>query len=396
MTRPLDIAIIGAGPHGLMLATHLLKKRPKWRSRLKIFDPSGQWLKVWQQQFEALDIPYLRSPAVHHPDPNPYALRHFAETRPEHFYPPYDRPSRELFQQFCQDVIKRWQLEEQVIPQKIEAIEPLKGRKSSLYQLHSGSGESVIARRVVLATGPSVPQWPSWAENHRGERLCSAQEVDLRGLSLRGEQVVIVGGGLTAGHLAVGATTRGATVTLIHRRKMQVKLFDADPSWLGPKSLKTFWEERDWETRWQMIQSARNGGSLTPEMMTQLRQAQKQGLLQLRENCQIVDLVESGQQWQITCDDGQTLKCDRLWCATGTQWDVAQHPLLKTLQDFAPLPLIRGLPVLDDHLRWGKSNIFVMGGWAALQLGPVARNLSGGRMACDRIVPALIKPSLYS
>jgi len=35
-----------------------------------------------------------------------------------------------------------------------------------------------------------------------------------------------------------------------------------------------------------------------------------------------------------------------------------------------------------------------MGGLAALQVGPVARNLSGARMASDRIVPALSKPSL--
>jgi hypothetical protein len=34
------------------------------------------------------------------------------------------------------------------------------------------------------------------------------------------------------------------------------------------------------------------------------------------------------------------------------------------------------------------------GGLAALQLGPVARNLSGARMASSRIVEALLKPSL--
>ncbi|WP_204101948.1 MULTISPECIES: hypothetical protein, partial [Spirulina sp. CCY15215] len=31
-----------------------------------------------------------------------------------------------------------------------------------------------------------------------------------------------------------------------------------------------------------------------------------------------------------------------------------------------------------------------MGGYAALQVGPVARNLAGGRLACDRIVPAIV------
>jgi hypothetical protein len=52
------------------------------------------------------------------------------------------------------------------------------------------------------------------------------------------------------------------------------------------------------------------------------------------------------------------------------------------------------LPVLDEHLRWPGCELFVMGGLAALQLGPVARNLYGARMASGRIVPALTKPSL--
>jgi hypothetical protein len=35
-----------------------------------------------------------------------------------------------------------------------------------------------------------------------------------------------------------------------------------------------------------------------------------------------------------------------------------------------------------------------MGGLAALRIGPVARNIGGGKMACKRIVPAIVKPSL--
>ncbi|MGL4619421.1 MAG: FAD/NAD(P)-binding protein, partial [Chroococcidiopsis sp.] len=73
-----DIAIIGAGPHALTLIAYLLQKRKKLRHGFAVFDPSGMWLQQWQQQFAAFEIPHLRSPAVHHPDPNPYALRKFA------------------------------------------------------------------------------------------------------------------------------------------------------------------------------------------------------------------------------------------------------------------------------------------------------------------------------
>jgi len=35
-------------------------------------------------------LPLGASPAVHHPDPNPYAVRRFAEPRPNALFPPYD------------------------------------------------------------------------------------------------------------------------------------------------------------------------------------------------------------------------------------------------------------------------------------------------------------------
>ena len=59
-----------------------------------------------------------------------------------------------------------------------------------------------------------------------------------------------------------------------------------------------------------------------------------------------------------------------------------------------PAQIVNGLPVLDEHLRWPGCDLFLMGPWAALQVGPVARNLFGGKLACDRIVPALTKSSL--
>ncbi|MFP4415562.1 hypothetical protein [Coleofasciculus sp.] len=71
-------------------------------------------------------------------------------------------------------------------------------------------------------------------------------------------------------------------------------------------------------------------------------------------------------------------------------FDVTVDPLLQNVIDAYPVPLVKGLPVLDEHLRWSGCELFVMGGLAALQIEPVARNLYGGKMASDRIVPALM------
>lgn len=71
LPKQIDIAIVGAGPQALTLVTHILQKKAKLRRRILVLDPSGIWLSQWRHQFAAQEIPHLRSPAVHHPNPNP-------------------------------------------------------------------------------------------------------------------------------------------------------------------------------------------------------------------------------------------------------------------------------------------------------------------------------------
>lgn len=190
------------------------------------------------------------------------------------------------------------------------------------FQLSLDNGQTVIARRVVLATGQGAPQVPAWVHDipagYPGERLRHSSQVDLRCLDCRGEHILIIGGGQTTGHLALGALRRGATVTLMLRRTLQEKLFDADPGWLGPKYLKHFWAESDWDKRWQMIQSARNGGSISPEVVHQLRRHQRTGKLILLKNCQIQSAHWQDSHWEIHCDSKNPSRA----IASGWQRDI--------------------------------------------------------------------------
>lgn len=392
-----DIVIIGAGPQALTLATHLLQKGQRRSPKFTVIDPSGVWMQRWHQQFAAQDISYLRSPAAHHPDPNPYALRNFATSRSHELFPPYDRPGRQLFEDFCSTVIGEWALQDRVVAASVVRVEPVaQGRKR--FRLEFAEGSSLLARRVVLATGDgalNVPDWVQVLGNHYpADRLCHASQVDLRRLNLQGERILVIGGGLTSGHLAIGAVRRGANVKLMARRRFQEKLFDADPGWVGPKYLKGFNAEPDWQRRWQMIQEARNGGSFTPDIMLQLRRARRDKSIELVDKYQVEQVRWVNHCWQVMCSDGDYFECDRIWYATGRKLDAAQHPLLQEIQAQYPAEMVNGLPILDTHLRWPGCELFVMGGLAALQVGPVARNLRGAKIASDRIVEALLKPSL--
>jgi cation diffusion facilitator CzcD-associated flavoprotein CzcO len=392
-----DIAIIGAGPQALTLTTHLLQKGRYRSPQFVVIDPSGTWMQRWHQQFAAQDISYLRSPIVHHPDPNSQALRAFAESRHRELFPPYDRPSRQLFADFCGAVIQEWNLQNRVMAAEVVRIEPLKQERYR-FRLWFAEGSSLLARRVVLAAGDGAPNLPDWVQRlpktYPADRLCHSSQVDLRQLTLQGDRILVIGGGLTSGHLAIGALRQGTTVKLMARRRFQAKLFDADPGWVGPKYLKGFNAEPDWQRRWQMIQTARNGGSLTPDMMLQLRRAQRDKNLELVEQCQVEQVRWVNHCWQVTCSDGDYFECDRIWYATGRKLDAAQHPLLQEIQAQYPAKMVNGLPILDTHLRWPGCELFVMGGLAALQVGPVSRNLRGAKIASDRIVEALTKPTI--
>jgi cation diffusion facilitator CzcD-associated flavoprotein CzcO len=401
LPQSVDIAIVGAGPQALTLVTHLLQKKKSMHKRFVVLDPAGDWLRQWNHQFAAFEIPHLRSPAVHHPDPNPYALRSFAERRADELFPPYDLPGTQLFQEFCQEVIHRWELQDRVIPARVEQLEGFNSKGKQRFRLGLADGRCLTAKRVVLAIAGGTPNRPEWARTlpftYPSDRLLHSHEIDLRGLHLAGERVLIVGSGLTSGHLALGAIARGAQVIMMARRTFYEKIFDAEPGWLGPKYLKGFHAEPDWETRWHMIQSARNGGSLTPAIFTKLRRLEREGKLSFYEQCQVRSAQWKGNAWKVTCNQSAVHDCiahqpiNRIWLATGSTLDVNHWSLLSDVRATHPLPVINGLPVLDPHLRWAGCNLFIMGGAAALQLGPVARNLFGGRLASERIVPALIK-----
>lgn len=397
----IDLAIIGAGPHALTFVTHLLQKRSKMRGKFLVFDPSGIWMSRWREQFAALEILHLRSPAVHHPDSNPFSLRKFAESRPSELFPPYDLPGTMLFEDFCQDLINDWKLEDRVIPLEVKGIEPYQmssGRQG--FFLNFEHRKPIIARRVVLAMGGSKVNLPDWVKQIKSsypeDRLCHSQSIDLRKLRLNGDRLLIIGGGLTSGHLAIGAIKRGAKVKLLIRRSLQEKLFDAEPGWLGPKYLKDFFAESDYQKRFVMIQQARNGGSITPKIGTELRRLIRNENLNIDENCQVVKTEWLGDGWRVYCSDNVVHKCERIWLSTGNKFDISREPLLQNILQAFPIATVNGLPVLDKYLRWPGCELFLMGGFAALQVGPTARNLSGARMASEKIVPAIINSTIFT
>jgi cation diffusion facilitator CzcD-associated flavoprotein CzcO len=392
-----DLVIVGAGPQALTLSSLLLQKRPRLHRRLRIVDPSGRWLSRWQRQMGRYEIPWLRSPSPHHPHPNAHALRRFAhnQRRGAQLEGPYGLPHTDLFSAFCREVITEFRLEGRVQAARVERI-ALPGIGRGPLELVLSDGGTLNAERVVIATGVATPQWPSWATAISGDYpadvLRHSDAIDLPALHVRpGERILIVGGGLTSAHLSLGALRRGAQVHLLCRRGLNIKPFDADPGWLGPKDLKAFHAESSMQRRRHLVLEARNGGSVPLEIAAELRQAQRRGELQLDEHCQVRTARWSSGQWEICCTEGHFRSANRIWLATGHRQGVSQHPLLRQLHEQRPIELVDDWPVLDPDLSWPGTVVHVMGGLSALQIGPAARNLFGAREAAKRICRSVLK-----
>lgn len=451
---PLELIIVGAGPQALALLLRLLDDAPDesgdffvglgskprgWRKtraaveqqrcskatakaildRVRVIDEGGLWLNRWDDQFAALEIPHLRSPSDQSPcHYDSFALQQFAAARGrEHEFVDLDPgavrggvvcechrfegnfrlPSTALFRDFCTYLIDQYPgARGHVTWGRVVAVERI---SADLARVLLADGTSMVARRVVVAVGPSAaPRLPDWAPSGathawgvvvaraRGEVIAAA-----------GDRVCVVGGGLTSAHLCFVAERLGCIPTLVARRKrLRVKQYDLDLKWLGwrtrPGRLARFLSERRSppEARLAIIKEARKGGSISPEARRLL-------------DASATTVVEGAEVLGVECVDGETWletadkklgPFERVWLATGGAPGVAGSPLFAGLLRARPIDVVGGYPRLHPSLRWDLDTpIYVIGACAALALGPDALNLAGTRMSSCRVA-SVIRTSL--
>ncbi len=371
--------IVGAGPAGLAVASAL---RCHGEDDLEVLDPGGGWLERWHHRFAAQDIAHLRSPAVHHPHPDPFALLAGAADGELVRAGQANLPTTAAFARFITTLVEALELQHAVTPAEAVRLDIDGDGRACV----TGS-DDVIRRpeRVVLATNarrPSVP--PALRAWSRHPCVAVGDDADVRRTPSGGE-VLIVGGGISAGHLALGAVARGARVRLVSRRRLMVRRYDTHPTWLGPKKLRPFAAEPDPERRRQLIDQARGGGSMPHWMRRSLAQATEDGALVLHQRRTIAAVRPRRERLAVSLDDGSTSEVDALWCATGGALDASTDPLCAALRRARPTPIARGLPELDAALRWPGTEVHLVGAAAGLLLGPTAGNLVGHRRAAQRI-----------
>ncbi|ULG74494.1 NAD(P)-binding domain-containing protein [Macrococcus brunensis] len=372
----MNIIIIGGGIHGITIALRLLQDHVITKEALQIMEP-GPYTQQWQQITSNIDMDYLRSPLVHHVHPNPYDLKKFAKTNEytQAFSGYYQRPQLEMFNDHIQNAIKENDLEDCHVYDKAVALT----KENHLWTVTGESG-TYQASHIILATGLNhvhhIPDFLSAVSPARYQHIFDYQQP-------LNKADVVIGGGITACH-AVRKLAADRPVTLIMRHDIRCHELDAEPGWLGPKNMKAFNQTQSYVTRREMIKEARHRGSMPMHLKQSLKYLEVKGKVNIIKG----DIKKVDDQI-ITLTDGREISYHRIALATGCGSDLCQDPLFSQLIQTYQLPTAScGFPVVSHNLEW-FDQLYVSGPLAELELGPVSRNIIGGRKAAERIAEAL-------
>ncbi|MEM9598209.1 MAG: FAD/NAD(P)-binding protein [Acidobacteriota bacterium] len=424
----LEWLIVGGGPHGIHMACRLIDRGVS-PDRITILDPHAEPLARWKLHTHNTGMLHLRSPRVHNLDVDPLSLERHAETEAFvaakrelkeespvcecDFIAPYHRPSLRLFTHHVQSLIDAKAL---MRPWKSGLAISLQAHEHG-YLVHTRTGEQIETKNIVLALGAGDhPKWPQWAipfKNHNGEtnlRHIFAPDFNREQIA-ETDDVAIVGAGISAAQLALALmeASPNRRIVLVSRHFLKKQDFDSDPGWLGPTLLKSFHREKCYVKRRTMIREARHIGSLAAEVTSRIQEAlQKDRTIDLE--LAKIDAVVHGPtnqklqlhlhpfeldttQYEDTGDlvfkfseTVKILEFDTVVLATGFESRRPGGRFLDEAIQNMDLPTAEdGFPIVSRHLSWRKG-LFVMGPLAELEVGPASRNLSGARMAADRIV----------
>lgn len=213
-----DVAVIGAGPYGLSATAHL--------RLIKSLDVHtfGEPMSFWERNMPLGML--LRSgwAATHIADPHQsLTMDRYQATSSKHFSTPV--PLNRFLD------YGRW-FQRQVVPdldrRKVLQVE----RNREDFRLALDTGETILARRVVIAAGigsfawrpPQFANLPNWLASH----ACEHRDLG----NLAGKQVLVIGAGQSALESAALLHESGAEVEIVARAH-QIR-------WLGGALSRTF------------------------------------------------------------------------------------------------------------------------------------------------------------
>lgn len=389
----LDWLIIGGGIQGMTLTLHFTNRLKIPHNRIRVLDPHTEPLALWRQFTANTGMRYLRSPKVHHLHDDPFSITTFAQTKQgkplADYIPLYQRPSLEFFNAYCDYLIERFNLADLRLIGRAKRLI----RAGEYWQVQADQGV-LESKNIILAMGTSEqPHYPEWSLPliAEGTPIQHIFQHDFRRDKLSTwDDFVIIGGGISAAQLAISlAKHQTGTITLLMRHEPRITHFDSDPCWVTNLCLEKFHAEKDYMKRREIIQQARNRGSMPLDVFDALENAVDRGEIQIVVD-EVVSAKESNQKVTLSTKANQFL-ADRVILATGFETKRPGGQLVDDLiqrYDLSIAPC--GYPIIDETLCW-SDGLYVSGALAELEVGPVARNIIGARLSAAKISQSIRK-----
>lgn len=385
--------IVGGGIQGITMASYLVKEKNVAVDDLVIIDQHAEPLANWRRCTNAISMPYLRSPGVHHLDVNPFSLGAFVKksgaSEAASFYGRYKRPSLLLFENHCDHLISELELKRAWLQGSVETV----NKTTTGWQVQLQGAEKVQGENLVLAIGNSEQlSRPGWAVELKDQSQAPVHHVFDPALPEFGEMqapFTVIGGGITAVHLAMKLSALfPEQVTLLKRHPFRIHDFDSDPGWLGPKKQISFRKAASYEKRRQLIAQARHKGSIPRDLHNKLLHQQRKNKLRIEE----AEIHYAGFEKEsigLYDETGRLVhRSGTVLLATGFESMMPGGNWLPSVIKENRLQCAQcGFPIVNGNLQWDQ-NLYVMGSLAELEIGPIAKNISGARQAAERIIGA--------
>lgn len=281
-------------------------------------------------------------------------------------------------------MIQNYSLEQHRFSAQAVAIEPM---ENGGFLIHTTAGD-VFAEFCVVAIGLGTPYMPG--EGPETNRVMHAFDFSFLDNPIqRGEKITVVGGGLSAGTIAVNACDKGAEVELVTRTHLTVSQLEADPEWLPGRSLHDLFLLADKGERGRQLKCSRIGRGVTPKIWRRLMDWQRRGRLRIVSERPVTGWrMGRGRKPRL---NEQKETSDKIICATGARIDASQISLFEPMQ--GDLEIVSGVPVIDGAFEsLDQPRLFFMGRLGEYQGGPLSRNIPGAQWAAPRIVSRIQNP----
>ncbi len=390
MKQSCDVAIIGAGPHGLSLAAHLGARGIDYR----IF---GRPMTTWSEHMPRNMIlksdgfaSNLSAPAIES-SLKAWCGRNGVAYADQALPIPLD-----TFLAYAHWFQKRY------VP-NVEALDVTAVEACSEgYALTLSDGSRATARGVVLAVGITWFAYTPEALAALPAGLVSHSAEHRDGAGFRGKEVAVIGSGASAIDLAQLLHEEGAKVRIVARTPAieYNKVPDAQDETLIGRTLRP---ASGIGRGWRSLFCAQ-----APLMFYRLPQSLKRRAIDshmhpaagwfMREKVEGMIPMSLGRALEkaeakngravLTLEGGETLGFDHVIAATGYKMNLRRIPFL-TDDIKTRASLADGTPILSDSFETPAANLYAVGPAALESFGPLMRFMVGSEFAAPRVAARL-------